>query len=382
MTWPTIALGEVMADRVVGLDTQRFPTELFQLWSIPAYDEGKPEEVIGSSIGSPKKVLEPNDVLLSRIVPHIRRAWVVSRADGLRQVGSGEWIVFRDTRFVPEYLRHFLLSDSFHAQFMSTLAGVGGSLMRARPTEVARLRTPLPTRAEQRRIAAILDQADVVRRKRQKAITAQDRLIPAKFRSVFLSKTLSEPVPLGELFNITRGGSPRPIADYLTEAPDGLNWVSISDATDSGKFIRSTKRRIKYSGAERSRRVEPGDFLLTNSMSFGRPYIMATTGYIHDGWLSLRPRDDRIDPEYLYQALNSAQTQARFAQLAAGATVKNLNIDLVKSVAIPVPPRALQDRFAAFVRKADANIEKTRVHQRHLDSLFASLQHRAFAGEL
>lgn len=160
--------------------------------------------------------------------------------------------------------------------------------------------------------------------------------------------------PLGELFEITRGGSPRPINDYLTDDADGLNWVSISDATESGKYIRATKRKIKPSGASWSRMVEPGDFLLTNSMSFGRPYIMATSGCIHDGWLSLRPKAKRVDPDYLFRVLESPQTYRKFERLASGATVKNLNIDLVRSVEIPLPPLDEQRRIAAILDQADA----------------------------
>lgn len=245
------------------------------------------------------------------------------------------------------------------------------------------LEIPLPSLAEQRRLAAILDQADALVRLRRESIEGLERLINAKFSALFAeSRDHVAEVSLGDLFTITRGGSPRPIADYLTEEPDGLNWVSISDATDNGKFIRTAKRRIRANGASRSRRVEPGDFLLTNSMSFGRPYIMATTGYIHDGWLSLRPKDDRIDQEYLYRALGSPQTYAKFARLASGATVKNLNIDLVRSVTISVPPITVQNRFAGIAKGVDQALDRAKAHLSHLDALFASLQQRAFKGEL
>ena len=87
---------------------------------------------------------------------------------------------------------------------------------------------------------------------------------------------------LGELCHIARGGSPRPIQDYITSDPDGINWVKISDATASEKYIEHTKQKIRPEGLNKSRRVNPGDFILSNSMSFGRPYIMKTTGAIHD----------------------------------------------------------------------------------------------------
>jgi len=159
---------------------------------------------------------------------------------------------------------------------------------------------------------------------------------------------------LGDLFEISRGGSPRPIQDFLTEDVDGVNWIMISDASASGKYIERTAKRIRQDGATRSRRVSPGDFLLTNSMSFGRPYIMKTEGCIHDGWLHLKKRDNSVDEDYFYYLLGSETTYAKFERVAAGATVKNLNIDLVSRVEVPVPPVFEQRRIAAILDKVDS----------------------------
>lgn len=161
-------------------------------------------------------------------------------------------------------------------------------------------------------------------------------------------------VALGDIFDIARGGSPRPIDDYITDADDGVNWISISDASDSEKFITKTKKKIIKEGVARSRSVKSGDFLLTNSMSFGRPYIMATDGCIHDGWLVLRKKNDSINQDYFFHLLGSESTYRKFKSLAAGAVVKNLNIDLVKSVTIPLPPLEEQKRIAAVLDKADS----------------------------
>lgn len=161
-------------------------------------------------------------------------------------------------------------------------------------------------------------------------------------------------VALGEVFEIARGGSPRPISDYLTDDPDGLNWASISDATRSGKIIEATERRIRPEGLKKSRWVEPGDFLLSNSMSFGRPYIMGTTGCIHDGWLVLKPGKIKVDPDYLYHLLGSAPVFAQFAKRATGTTVKNLNTQIVSETEIPLPDFAEQQRIAAILDEADA----------------------------
>lgn len=161
-------------------------------------------------------------------------------------------------------------------------------------------------------------------------------------------------VKLESVFEIARGGSPRPIDDYITDADDGLNWISIKDASNSDKYIEKTKLKIKPEGLSKTRQVKPGDFLLTNSMSFGRPYIMKTTGCIHDGWLVLSGNPEKVDSDYFYHLLGSDLLKRRFSALAAGAVVKNLNIDLVKGVEIPLPPLPEQKRIAAILDKADA----------------------------
>ena len=161
-------------------------------------------------------------------------------------------------------------------------------------------------------------------------------------------------VKLESVFEIARGGSPRPIDDYITDADDGLNWISIKDASNSDKYIEKTKLKIKPEGLSKTRQVKPGDFLLTNSMSFGRPYIMKTTGCIHDGWLVLSGNPEKVDSDYFYHLLGSDLLKRRFSALAAGAVVKNLNIDLVKGVEIPLPPLPEQKRIAALLDKADA----------------------------
>jgi type I restriction enzyme S subunit len=158
---------------------------------------------------------------------------------------------------------------------------------------------------------------------------------------------------IGEIFEVARGGSPRPIEDYLTDDPEGLNWVLIGDATASGKTITETKKRIRREGLSKTRAVKPGDFILSNSMSFGRPYIMGINGCIHDGWLLLRPKSDRIFPDYFYHLLGSSEVYQRFASRAAGATVKNLNSEIVREVEVSFPPLDEQRRIAEILDQAD-----------------------------
>ena len=162
---------------------------------------------------------------------------------------------------------------------------------------------------------------------------------------------------LDQIANIERGGSPRPIADYLTTNDDGINWIKIGDTKKGDKYIVSVKEKIKPEGIRYSRFVHAGDFLLTNSMSFGRPYILKVDGCIHDGWLVFGNIDSCISPEFLFQLLSSPFIYQSFKLTAAGSTVKNLNIDRVKQVIFPLPPLSEQQRIVSAIEKAFEQID-------------------------
>ena len=245
---------------------------------------------------------------------------------------------------------------------------------------------PLPPLPEQRRIAEILDKVDALRAKRRATLAQLDTLTQSIFLDMFGDPATNPKgwptSALEDLFEISRGGSPRPIDDYITESPEGVNWIMIGDAPEGSKYITATKKKIKPEGVKRSRGVKSGDFLLTNSMSFGRPYIMRTSGCIHDGWLVLSPRRSNVVPDYFYSLLGSRALYTEFSRRAPGATVKNLNIGLVRSVVVPVPPESKQREYADRVSAIE---ELTVPFQRSLDGfegLFSSLQQRLFRGEL
>ena len=152
-------------------------------------------------------------------------------------------------------------------------------------------------------------------------------------------------VTLSEVCEVARGGSPRPIKDYLTTNEDGVNWIKIGDTDKDGKYINSTKEKIIPKGVHRSRFVHKGDFLLTNSMSFGRPYILNIDGCIHDGWLVISPFANTYVTEFLYFLLSSSFAYDQFADAASGGVVSNLNSDKVANSYFPLPPEREQRRI-------------------------------------
>lgn len=158
-------------------------------------------------------------------------------------------------------------------------------------------------------------------------------------------------IRLGSFIEIARGGSPRPIQDYLTTDENGINWIKIGDTDKGGKYIYSTREKIKPEGMKKSRYVHSGDFLLTNSMSFGRPYILQTNGCIHDGWLVLSDKYKCFTVDFLYYLLSSPFAYYQFCDTVSGAVVKNLNSDKVANSLFPIPPIAEQERIVAKIEE-------------------------------
>lgn len=158
---------------------------------------------------------------------------------------------------------------------------------------------------------------------------------------------------LGERVKIFRGGSPRPIEAYITSSADGVNWIKIGDVKEGDKYITSTQEKILQSGASKSRAVHVGDFILSNSMSFGRPYILAVDGCIHDGWLTIQNYDNCFIKEFLYYLLSSEKIYNQYIAMAAGSSVKNLNKEKVSSVVVVCPANTEQQLIANALSDID-----------------------------
>ena len=166
-----------------------------------------------------------------------------------------------------------------------------------------------------------------------------------------------ENVKLGSVCEVVRGGSPRPIIDYITNEPEGVNWLKIGDVKETDKFFTHANEKIKPSGILKTREVKAGDLILSNSMSFGRAFITLIDGYIHDGWLRLRCDEGRLDKEYLYYFLTSCLAQNQFKAIATGSVVNNLKSDTVKAIKIDLPTLGEQKRIAEVLSIFDDKIK-------------------------
>lgn len=389
-----LPLEEVMVNKRESVDPSKTPNEVFDLYSVPAYDSQKPERLLGSEIGSAKKVVQLGDVLLSRIVPHIRRAWVVGSSNGHRQIGSGEWMIFSNKNVWPDYLRHLLISDWFHPKLMQTVSGVGGSLLRARPTEVARIEIPIPHKNgkpdldEQKRIAAILDKADAIRRKHQQALRLTDDFLRSLFLDMFGDPaTNPKGFPVGviaDLLDSVNYGTSKKASIAEGQYP----ILRMGNITYEGGWDFSDLKYIDLEDKEKPKHlVHNGQLLFnrTNSKELvGKTAVyredepMAFAGYLVRG---IANRD--ADAEYVSAYLNSRHGKQTLAQMCKNIVgMANINAKEMQTIRILLPPPDLQRSFGDIARSIHAKQDSWKSLEKESEALFSSLQQRAFRGEL
>ena len=278
------------------------------------------------------KCFHKGQVLFGRRRAYLKKA-VVAPFDG---ICSGDITVIEAKADIlnPDLLPFIVQNDDF---FRFAVGHSAGSLSpRVKWEHLQNYEFTLPSMAEQDELVELLRAMERTKNAYKELIIKTDELVKSQFIEMFgdlqrNSKGL-DLKPLSELILIERGGSPRPIEKYITDSPDGVNWIKIGDATEGSIYITQTKERIIREGTKKSRYVQPGDFLLSNSMSFGRPYILTIDGYIHDGWLVLRDNDKLFNKLFLHTLLSSDYAMASFESMAAGSVVKNLNKELTKNI--------------------------------------------------
>ncbi len=159
--------------------------------------------------------------------------------------------------------------------------------------------------------------------------------------------------PFKKYIKLYRGSSPRPIQDFITKN-EGINWIKISDASDSNNFyITDVAEQITEEGAKKSRLVEKGELILANSMSFGATYEIGVSGCIYDGWFVLREYEDNFIKKFLLQQLNTYEQQKQYSRLSAGGVVKNISSDIVYETILKRPSKKEQQKIADCLSSID-----------------------------
>lgn len=279
--------------------------------------------------------LRENDLLVTKDGTVGKTAFVVD-CPAKATLNSHIFLVrSKDGTVEPEYL-YYILNSQIFADFMRNIL-TGTTIKGLTQGNFYKFTFEAPDVPTQKKIVEVLESIDTVIDKTREFIAKYKNIKAGMLHDLFETHLEGcAKKALGEIANIQRGGSPRPIQDYITTVESGINWIKIGDTSPVSKYIESAKEKIVPAGVRHSRKVKPGDFVLSNSMSFGRPYILAIDGCVHDGWLVISDYEESLDIDYLYYVLCSHQVQKQLEQLAAGSTVQNLKSDTVKTVVIPV----------------------------------------------
>ena len=249
-----------------------------------------------------------------------------------------------DNRYLFQYLKAPFLMDYVDKK------ATGGTIKHLNQNILVDFPVVLPHKAEQEKIGEYFLAIDhlITLHQREFAFLCKEK--SKKFRYI---KNAWEQRKFSDLVQIERGGSPRPIDDFITDSPDGLNWVKIGDAPAQGNYITKTAEKIKPEGLSKTREVHPGDLILSNSMSFGKPYIMGIDGCIHDGWLLIRNTYKAFFITFMCHLLGTPQMIIQYKSLAAGSTVNNLNKELVGNTVVTIPTIKEQRVLGQYLETLD-----------------------------
>ena len=353
-SYTLVPVGNFYRKNVKSLDPRLTPEDNFELWSIPAFDKGNPEILTGAEIGSQKKVVYPGDVLLSRIIPHIRRAWVVQKSrDKHCQVASTEWIIFSSEQIVPEFLQQVLISDTFHPQFMQTITGVGGSLSRANPKAVGDIRIPLPPLEVQQEIVAEIEGY-------QRVIDGA-RAVVDNYRPHIVVDPEWPLVALGDVCEI----NPETINPALAYPDQTIFYVDIASVeNETGRFLGYNEVASSDAPSRARRGIQSGDVLLSTV----RPNLKAFTllGELKDraiastGFAVLRAYADVVEPEFVLASVSSDQAVGQMISMMGKGAYPSINQSDLAAIKFPLPPLTVQQQIVAEIEAEQALVNANR----------------------
>ena len=254
----------------------------------------------------------------------------------------------------------------------------GATIIHIGESDLSKVEVQFPPLPVQRRIASSLSAVDGHLASLGELVSKYEAIKKSTVSLLLRPQQTWQKVRLGDVAKVFRGGSPRPIQDYITSDANGINWIKIGDVATDAKYIEHTEEKIKPSGIAMSRQVKAGDFILSNSMSFGRPYILKIDGCIHDGWLTIQDYQATFEADYLYYLLGSEYVFAQYLEHAAGSSVKNLNKEAVGNLSLPVPPLSEQRRIVTALSSLDGVLASLAAEREKLASLKRGLLRHFF----
>ena len=327
-----------------------------------------------------RQLLKSEDVLVSTVRPNLNGVALVDLAHDGATASTGFCVLRADpAKLDPRYLFQWVKTSSFVDDMVRKATGASYPAVSDRIIFDSRL--PLPSLPEQRRIATILDQSDALRAKRSEALAQLDILTQSIFIEMFGSDRNSPQVALRELCELITDGT-----HYTpTYVDTGTIFLSAKNVTSGYVDWDNIKYIPESLHLELQKRVAPrrGDVLLAKNGTTGIAAIV-DRDCVFDIYVSLallRPSSEVLSP-YLHAAINSPLTKRQFDGALKGIGVPNLHLKDIRLARIPKPTLEAQKTFATRIQAVESLKAQHRAALTELDALFASLQYRAFQGEL
>ena len=374
------------------LPTDARPDEMTEVTFVPmsAVDE-KSGTISKPEVRTYREVLKgytsflENDVLFAKVTPCMengKAAIAGSLANGLG-FGSTEFHVLRPTELVlPEYIFHFIRQEAFRDRAASAFVGTGG-LQRVPPEFLSRIKLPLPSLPEQQRIVDVLKQAVSVEELRDEAESIIERLAKQRFAEMFghpAENTKGFETSLFRYF----GTLDRGISKYRPRDASHLfggryPFIQTGDVSNAGDWITAYKSTYSEAGLAQSRLWPKGTLCITIAANIAKAAILEFDACFPDSVVGFTPNDD-VCSEYVLYCLRFYQEY--FEHRAPKSAQMNINLDTLRTLRMPKPPKALQQQFAAFVQEIrglkNMLLKQTEGHS----ALVSELRVAAFTGEL
>ena len=339
-----------------------------QIYTYYGNQTDKTLSFVSPELAEKLKKVDKGDVVITNTSENIEDVGKALLYLGEEQaVTGGHATIFKPSKeIVGKFFVYFTQTEIFDKAKRKFAKGT--KVIDVSATDMAKIQIPIPSLETQQKIVKILDkfteleatlEAELALRKRQYQYYRDflldfDNQIGGAIADGYKGR-LKDVVwkTLGEVAKIQRGASPRPISNYIIQNGDGIPWIKIGDTSLNSKYIEKTEQKISYEGALKSRILEEGDFVISNSMSYGRPYILKIKGAIHDGWASISGFKKELNPDFLYHYLSSNDVQHYWKSKINSSSVSNLNVDIIKTLIIPIPPLAEQEKIVAILDKFD-----------------------------
>jgi type I restriction enzyme, S subunit len=383
--WPTVSLAEIASVERSSIQPDQIQTGttyvgLENIQSGGSFQDAGP--VDAGELASSKFQFTNHHVLYGKLRPYLAKI----ACPDFSGICSTDILPIRPGPKVDRrYLFHFLRQPSMVEYANSRTAGI--NLPRLSPSILEQFPVPLPPMQEQRRIADILDRAEVLRAKRRAVLAELDTLVQSIFFDLFGDPVVNPkrwPNPtLGGLLTFQQYG-PR----FYNEsyAVDGIRVVRITDLDEAGNLNFSEMPKLAVSDTDREKyALHAGDLIFARSgATVGKVALIVPDDppCIAGAYFITMRFANTIEPIYARAVLVAPSIRAIVTKLSRQAAQQNFSGPGLRKLPMPLPPLGLQRDFARRV----AGVEKVKAAHRaslaELNALFAVLQHRAFQGEL